>query len=55
MNPEAKSIQTQKVEILFQIIDELLAELRKYDPKLQKALATNSKLNDYFLIRIGAK
>lgn len=55
MNPTNPKLTEARIETLFQIIDELLAELKRYDPELQKAFVTNSKLNDYYLIRVGAK
>lgn len=55
MNPTNPKLTQARVETLFEIIDELLVVLKEYDLDLKKALVTNSKLNDYFLIRAGAK
>lgn len=38
-----------------EIIDELLKVLKEYDPELHKRLVTNSQINDWYLIRAGAK
>lgn len=55
MNPTNPKLTEARIETLFEIIDELLAILKEHDPEFKKALVTNSKLNDYFLIRAGAK
>lgn len=48
-------LQEAQLKTLFEIIDELLKVLKKYDPELHKALVVNSRINDYYLIRAGAK
>lgn len=55
MNPNDAKLTEARIATLFEIIDELLVVLKEYDPDLKKALVTNSKLNDYFLIMAGAK
>lgn len=52
---EMTDLQESQIKTLFEIIDELLKVLKATDPKLGKALISNSKLNDYYLIRAGAK
>lgn len=52
MTPE---LTPARIETLFQVIDELLIVLKEYDPNLHKALVVNNRLNDYYLIRAGAK
>lgn len=52
---EEADLMRAKVNVLFELIDELMEALKKADPKIAKQLAINSKLNDFYLIRRGAK
>lgn len=38
-----------------EIIDELLKVLKELDPNLAMRLVSNSQINDWYLIRAGAK
>jgi hypothetical protein len=38
-----------------EVIDELIRMLKESSPKMYQLMVTNSKINDWYLIRIGAK
>jgi len=53
MEKEVEIIKRQNA-VLFDLIEELVSILRE-DPELLSKLATNTKLNDFYMIRKGAK
>lgn len=48
-------LTAKRVDNALMLIDELMTALAKASPEIHKQLVINSKLNDFFLIRRGAK